>query len=78
MRQYGNIILLKIILVIVVTGTYIYSQDSKLAVAYRYPVWNLNPFKAQDKESRDVCELIYTGLIGIDNAHFDIRQRQTH
>jgi len=44
------------------------AQSSTLSVAYRYPVWNLNPFKVQDKESRDVCELIYAGLIGIDNA----------
>ena len=68
MRQYGKTIIHKLVLVIVLTGVAIYGQKSSLTVAYRYPVWNLNPFKAQDKESRDVCELVYAGLIGIDNA----------
>ena len=68
MQQLRNSLHYKLIPFIMVSWVVSYAQDSTLTVAYRYPVWNLNPFKVHDKESRDVCELVYAGLIGIDNA----------
>jgi len=43
-------------------------ERSKLVVGFSSPVITLNPYAALDRESRQVCDLIYAGLIGTDNT----------
>jgi ABC-type transport system substrate-binding protein len=45
----------------------VFSQKDNLVVGNRFPVWKLNPYDTPDKESRELCDLVYAGLIGIDN-----------
>jgi ABC-type transport system substrate-binding protein len=43
------------------------APSRRLIIGFRTPVITLNPYAAMDKESREVCDLVYAGLIGIDN-----------